>query len=87
MVMTITVRSGRLLAWSWVFRWVHIALDTIVLYGVLHERNLDERGDDAVSNPLSSEQTVSRRGAASRRSEGSNNTNKTSQLVTSVPVV
>ena len=28
---------------------MHIALDTIVLYGVLRERNIDERGGDNIT--------------------------------------
>ena len=34
------VRTNLLLAWSWLFRFIHIALDTIVLYGVLRERSV-----------------------------------------------
>ncbi|CAM9944371.1 unnamed protein product [Ectocarpus fasciculatus] len=30
--------------WSWLFRYIHIALDTFVLYGVLQEGDIDERG-------------------------------------------
>ncbi|CAN0305440.1 unnamed protein product [Ectocarpus sp. 6 AP-2014] len=32
--------------WSWLFRYIHIAVDTFVLYGVLQEGNIDERGGD-----------------------------------------
>eukprot|EP00752_Nemacystus_decipiens_P002662 g2490.t1 len=41
-----------LLAWSWSFRYIHFALDTIVLYGVLRDRSMDDRGDDHVSSSL-----------------------------------
>lgn len=34
---------------SWIIRYIHIALDTVVLYGVLQQRNMDERSDDARS--------------------------------------
>eukprot|EP00903_Cladosiphon_okamuranus_P012469 g11677.t2 len=32
-----------LIIWSWIFRYIHIALDTIILYGVLRDRRIDER--------------------------------------------
>ncbi|CAN0129325.1 unnamed protein product [Ectocarpus sp. 4 AP-2014] len=32
--------------WSWLFRYIHIAVDTFVLYGVLQEGSIDERGGD-----------------------------------------
>lgn len=53
-----------LVVWSWTFRYVQIALDTMVLYGVLRERSMDERGDGASSGPsgLSSQQRTSRCG-------------------------
>eukprot|EP00903_Cladosiphon_okamuranus_P012698 g11873.t1 len=35
-----------ILIWSWAFRYIYIVLDTIVLYGVLRERSIDERGRD-----------------------------------------
>ncbi|CAM9814346.1 unnamed protein product [Ectocarpus fasciculatus] len=40
----------RLAVWSWVTRYIHVALDTFVLYGVLREKNMDERGGDARSS-------------------------------------
>ena len=43
-----------LIAWSWIFRYVHIALDTVVLYGVLVDRDVDERGDGERSSTFSS---------------------------------
>ncbi len=40
------VRASDLyLVWSWFLRYIHIALDTLVLYGVLRERGIDERAD------------------------------------------
>ena len=36
--------------WSWVLRFVHIALDTLVLYGVLQETGMDERADRNLSS-------------------------------------
>ena len=38
-----------LTVWSWAFRYIHIALDTIVLYGALGERIMDERGDSTLT--------------------------------------
>ncbi|CAM9229600.1 unnamed protein product [Scytosiphon promiscuus] len=35
--------DSRILIWSWILRYIHIALDTVVLYGVLRERHMDER--------------------------------------------
>eukprot|EP00903_Cladosiphon_okamuranus_P006468 g6328.t1 len=32
-----------LITWSWAFGDVHVALDTLVLYGVLRDRSIDER--------------------------------------------
>ena len=32
-----------LTVWMWVFRYTHVALDTLVLYGVLREKNIDGR--------------------------------------------
>lgn len=32
-----------LTAWMSAFQYIHVALDTIVLYGVLREKNMDER--------------------------------------------
>lgn len=31
-----------LTVWVWAFRHIHVGLDTIVLYGVLRERNMDD---------------------------------------------
>lgn len=39
-----THERNLLLAWSWFFRYIHIALDTVVLYGVLREKALDGIG-------------------------------------------
>eukprot|EP00752_Nemacystus_decipiens_P005592 g5061.t1 len=62
-----------LFVWSWVFRFIHIALDTFVLYGVLRDRstNIDERGDDEKSGAggLSSGRPVS--GKFTQRASGS----------------
>lgn len=60
---TMAARSARLLAWSWVFRWVHVALDNIVLFSVLQERGMDERGNGnrlpgVVSNQTSEKRIV-----------------------------
>lgn len=41
------VSRTRLAIWAWVFRYIHVALDTFVLYGVLREKDLDERVGDA----------------------------------------
>ncbi|CAM9211130.1 unnamed protein product, partial [Hapterophycus canaliculatus] len=35
--------DSRILIWSWILRYIHIALDTVVLYSVLGERLMDER--------------------------------------------
>ncbi|CAM9119172.1 unnamed protein product [Ectocarpus sp. 6 AP-2014] len=40
--------------WSWLFRYIHIAVDTFVLYGVLQEGNIDERGGDDRSSQSNS---------------------------------
>ena len=39
-----TTPRAPLIVCSWAFRYIHVALDTIVLYGVLREKNIDERG-------------------------------------------
>eukprot|EP00903_Cladosiphon_okamuranus_P012697 g11872.t1 len=71
-------RTTYLLVWSWAFRYIYIALDTIVLYGVLRERSIDERGDDerSGSGDLSSGQDDMSRGTTRRSSGGSNKTSK-----------
>lgn len=72
------VLSTILLAWTWMSRYIHIALDTIVLYGVLRERSIDERGDDerSGSDGVSSEQHGMSRGSTRRASGGSHHTGK-----------
>ncbi|CAM9229526.1 unnamed protein product [Scytosiphon promiscuus] len=43
--------DSRLLIWSWLFRYIHISLDTVVLYGVLGEgKKMDERSGRADSS-------------------------------------
>lgn len=37
------------MAVTWALRYVHIALDTVVLYGVLGARNVDERASSTAS--------------------------------------
>eukprot|EP00903_Cladosiphon_okamuranus_P012700 g11874.t1 len=79
LIYIVTNEDSRLLAWSWMFGWIHIALDTFVLYGVLQERNMDERGDgNEQPDPLSSgQQPASESGRGARRgSEVSNNSRK-----------
>ena len=39
-----------LTVWVWAFRHIHVALDTVVLYGVLRERNMDERAAENGGN-------------------------------------
>ncbi|CAN0497251.1 unnamed protein product, partial [Ectocarpus sp. 12 AP-2014] len=80
----------RLATWSWVFRFIHVALDTFVLYGVLHEKEMDERGGNARSSnnncndsANSSGLVVSRRHVKSApRSDGSstNTSNPTTHV-------
>lgn len=53
--MVIPARSSLLLVWSWVFRFIHIALDTMVLHSVLRENVIDERGGGAASSSASPE--------------------------------
>eukprot|EP00903_Cladosiphon_okamuranus_P018746 g17251.t1 len=43
-------RNPTLLIWGWLFRYIHIALDTIVLYGALVERNMSERDNGATAD-------------------------------------
>ncbi|CAM9508298.1 unnamed protein product [Ectocarpus fasciculatus] len=38
--------------WSWIFRYIHIAVDTFVLYGILQEGSIDERGGDNRSSEI-----------------------------------
>ncbi|CAN0101611.1 unnamed protein product [Ectocarpus fasciculatus] len=38
--------------WSWLFRYIHIAVDTFVLYGVLQEGDIDERGGNNRSSEI-----------------------------------
>ncbi|CAN0564654.1 unnamed protein product [Ectocarpus sp. 12 AP-2014] len=73
----------RLAIWSWVSRYIHVALDTVVLYGVLREKDMDERGGNARSSnnncndiANSSGLVVSRRHAKSapRSDDSSTNT-------------
>eukprot|EP00903_Cladosiphon_okamuranus_P018745 g17250.t1 len=42
-------RNPEVLIWGWLFRYIHITLDTIVLYGALVERKMNERGDSSNS--------------------------------------
>lgn len=44
--------SSLLTIWSWLFRYIHIALDTYVLFGALRERSMDERSDSARSGAV-----------------------------------
>ena len=78
------IASALLLVWSWMFRYIHIALDTIVLYGVLRARSIDERADDARTNSYGlSEQPVSGRGLRG----GSGGSSSSSKPVVSGPPV
>ncbi|CAN0396215.1 unnamed protein product [Ectocarpus fasciculatus] len=43
-------QGPRLAIWSWVASYIHVALDTFLLYGVLREKNMDEGGGDAPSS-------------------------------------
>lgn len=78
-----TFRSALLLIWSWIFRYIHIALDTVVLYGVLRERGMDERADGARSGSgaLSSGQPLSGRAMRRRSDGGYSNTSKPAATV------
>ena len=83
---TTTVSSPPVVIWCWLFRYIHIALDTVVLYGALIERNLSERGDHTSSGGsggLSSRRPAADRGA---RRAGSRGSNISSNPVTSAPV-
>ncbi|CAN0422310.1 unnamed protein product [Ectocarpus fasciculatus] len=42
-----TCKEPRLPIWSWVSTYIHVALDTFLLCGVLREKDMDERGADA----------------------------------------
>ncbi|CAN0058933.1 unnamed protein product [Ectocarpus sp. 6 AP-2014] len=52
------LKQTRLAIWAWVFRYIHIALDTFVLYGVLREKDLDERVGNARPSDINSNSTV-----------------------------
>ncbi|CAN0438485.1 unnamed protein product [Ectocarpus fasciculatus] len=43
------MQQPRLPIWSWVSTYIHVALDTCVLYDVLREKNMDKRGVDGWS--------------------------------------
>ena len=81
-----TLFSRLLVIWSWIFRYIHVALDTFVLYGVLRERNIDERGD---GNNTGSGSGVSsgRRTSGRGMSKGSRGSSNTSKPVTVAPLV
>eukprot|EP00752_Nemacystus_decipiens_P008538 g7625.t1 len=74
------------IVWSWAFRYVHVALDTIVLYGALRERNMDERGDGHTSTTGSGSRAAMLPSGASMPG-GSGATNDTSKAVTASPPV
>ncbi|CAM9240864.1 unnamed protein product [Ectocarpus sp. 4 AP-2014] len=69
----------RLAIWSWASRYIHVALDTFVLYGVLREKDIDERGGNARSsnnncNDIANSSGLimsNRHGKSARRSDGS----------------
>ena len=44
-----------LTVWMWAFRYIHVALDTLVLYGALREKNIDGRaaGSDGIISGIS----------------------------------
>lgn len=71
--------SYLLLSWSWSFRYIHFALDTVVLYGVLRDRNVDERGEDNITGSGTGDLPSGRRvpgESMARRSRRSTNTSK-----------
>lgn len=51
--------SSLLTIWSWLFRYIHIALDTYVLFGALRERSMDERSDSARSGAVAAGESPS----------------------------
>lgn len=91
MKMAMMTFSFLLLSWSWSLRYIHFALDTVVLYGVLRERNMDERGHDDItgSDPGGSDLPSGRRvpGEGMARGSRRSNHNHTSKLVSFTPPV
>eukprot|EP00752_Nemacystus_decipiens_P002690 g2512.t1 len=77
--------NAPLIVWSWVFRYVHVALDTIVLYGVLRKRNMDERGDENMTND-SSLSSVRRTSNPRDLHKGSGTSNNASKPVAVTPL-
>ncbi|CAM9696298.1 unnamed protein product [Ectocarpus fasciculatus] len=53
------LKQTRMAIWSWVFRYIHVAFDTFVLYGVLREKDMDERVGDARSSASNTKNTAS----------------------------
>ena len=81
-----TCSSPLLVTWSWIFRFIHIALDTFVLYGVLRERHVDERADGNTTGSGDFSSGRRRSGRGTRNGSGGSNAPTSKHVARVVPV-